>query len=120
MGASPKGQYIDEKVTLTEQNITLELQAEGFKVGDTVEMTVFKKSAETVKFYIDSAIVKPDNATITRDDVVKYYSFGNGITCCSFTLKDGTDIGSVAIIVVDWAYDAYMMERLDELKKVLD
>lgn len=120
LGASPKGQYTDEKVTLTEQNITPELQAEGYKVGDTVEMTMYKKPAETVKFYIDSAIVKPDGAPITRNDIIDYYSFGNGITCCGFTLKDGTDVGSAAIIVVDWAYDGYMMEKLDELKTALD
>lgn len=120
LGASPKGQYADEKVTLTEQNITPELRAEGFNVGDTVEMTEYKKPAETIKFYIDSAIVKPDGTPVTRDDIVEYYSFGNGITCCGFTLKDGTDVGNASIIVADWAYDTYIMEKLDELKVALD
>lgn len=92
LGASPQGQYGDE---------TLE------------------KPAETVKFYIDQAVLKPDGSPITRNDIAEYYSFGNGITCCGFTLKDGTDVGNVVIIIVDWAYDEYMIEKLNELRKAL-
>jgi hypothetical protein len=88
-GASPRGQYTN--------------------AGET------PKPAETVKFYIDSDVKKPDGSSISRTDLIEYYSFGNGITCCGFTLRDGTDVAAV-IIVTDWAYDEYMMEKLDQLK----
>jgi len=78
-----------------------------------------KKPAESVKFYIDNAVVKPDGSPITRADIGEYYLFGNGISCCGFILKDGTDVGNAVIIVTDWAYDGYMMEKMDDLKKSL-
>lgn len=122
LGASPNGQYKDETVLLTEQNITSEQRAGGFKAGDRVQMTVYKKPAETVKFYIDPAYTKPDGSPLTRDDLIPYYSFGNGITCCGF--DSSVDLGSSSyagvIIVVDQAYDDYMMQKLEELKKELE
>lgn len=121
-GASPQGQYADEKVVLTEQIISenkeLNSNRDRFKPGTTVEMTVIKKPAESVKFYIDPAVTKPDGTAITRADLRPDYSFGNGISCCGFTLVDGTDVPAV-IIVTDWAYDGYMTQKIDELKKAL-
>jgi hypothetical protein len=125
LGASPKGQYTDEKVTLTEQNITPELQAEGFKVGDTVEVTVYKKPAETVKFYIDPGITNPvTGKSFAISDIREDYSLGNGITCCGVELREDiypadTNV-LIAFFVVDQAYDEFVTEKLAEIKAAIN
>ena len=92
-GASPEGQYNN--------------------AGDIT------RPSESVKFYIDSDIRNADGSSVTRADLIEYYSFGNGISCCGISLKNGADVGGVVIVVTDWAYERYVLEKLDELKRAL-
>jgi hypothetical protein len=114
LGFSLRGQYADEQVVLTEQNIPEDLRQD-FKPGDTVKMTVIKHPADTVKVYIDPDVRKPDGAPVTVDDISPDWQFGNGITCCGFSLKDGTDVRAV-FFVVDQAYDPQVIKQLDAIK----
>jgi hypothetical protein len=116
-GASREGQEAYEQVVLTSENITNDLKAVGFRVGVTVVMRVIKKPAETVKFYIDPAIKKPNGSLLSIEDIAQDHSFGNGASCCGITLADGTDISGVAVIVVDEAYDKVMMEKFPSIKE---
>ena len=114
LGFSLRGQYADEPVVLTEQNIPEDLR-QNFKPGDAVKMTVIKHPADTVKVYVDPDVRKPDGTPVTVDDISPDWQFGNGITCCGFSLKDGTDVSAV-FFVVDQAYDAQVMKQLDAIK----
>lgn len=123
-GASPKGQYTDRVV-----EITWDDDIDGFAKGDKVIRTVFEKGPETVKFYIDPEVKKPDGSPVTRDDFREDYGFGGGgISCCGVDLRkddlvnaanqDGTSVNAV-VIVVDQAYDSQMMEALSDIKVAL-
>lgn len=124
-GASPKGQYTDRVV-----EITWDDDIDGFAKGDKVIRTVFEKGPETVKFYIDPEVKKPDGSPVTRDDFREDYGFGGGgISCCGVNLKDdslanaeiqdGVGVSAVTI-VVDQAYDSQMMEALPDIKVALN
>lgn len=110
LGASREGQYADETILLTEENITDDLVADGFKVGDIVSMTVIKKSAETVKFHIHPSVKKPDGSSVNLSDIRADWSFGNGVSCCGLSLRDGTDVRAL-VIVVDQAFDSIVVEK---------
>lgn len=77
-------------------------------------MTVIKKPAEMVKFHIHSAVKKPDGTSVSTNDIPEGWSFGNGITCCGFSLNDGTDIRAL-IVIVDQAYDSLMAEGFSSI-----
>jgi hypothetical protein len=113
LGASLQGQYADERVTLTE-----DIPEESAKKGDTMTTRVIKKPADTVKFYIDPEVKKPDGSPVTIADIREDYSFGNGITCCGFELKDETDVTAV-FFVVDQGYDPFVMQKIQTLKSAL-
>ncbi|AIC15861.1 hypothetical protein [Nitrososphaera viennensis] len=117
LGVSVRGQYADEKVLITEQNLANlpEDVQQRYRPGDYVEMTVIKRPADTVKIYIDPAVKRHDGTPVTIDDISPDWQFGNGITCCGFSLKDGTDVSAV-FFVVDQAYDAQVMKQLDAIK----
>jgi hypothetical protein len=112
LGASRQGQYADETVLITEENITDDMKAH---VGDTLTMTAIKKPAETVAFHIHPAVKKPDGSSVTVNEIPEGWSFGNGVICCEFSLNDGTDIRAL-IVVVDQAYDSLMAEKFPSIK----
>lgn len=70
---------------------------------------------DTVKIHIDQDVKKPDGTQVTIDDIRPDYLFGNGVTCCGFTLKDGTDVAAV-FFVVDQAYDTQVRAILEDIK----
>ncbi len=115
LGASPGGQYIDEKVPAAADDPGAHI-----KKGDLVTTTVLKKPADTVNIYVDPAIRKADGTPVTRADFSDDYLFGNGISCCGVTLKDGTDIGPLVLFVVDQSLDAKVMSQLAEIKAAIN
>lgn len=120
LGASPAGQYGEEQVEVTWDN-----GPDGFQKGQIITKQVIKKPAETVKFYIDSEVENPvTGKTFAVSDIDENYNLGNGITCCGIELREDvypldTNV-QVAIFVVDWAFDEYVMERLDEIKAAIN
>jgi hypothetical protein len=120
LGASPSGQYGDEQVEVTWDN-----DPDGFEKGQIITKSVVKKPAETVKFHIDSEVKNPiTGKTLVVSDIDENYSLGNGITCCGIELREDvyppdTNVETV-IVVVDWAFDEYVAERLDEIKTAIN
>jgi hypothetical protein len=120
LGASPAGQYGDEQVEVTWNN-----DPDGFSKGQIITKSVIKKPAETVKFYIDPEIKNPVTGNaFAASDIYENYSLGNGITCCGIELREDvypadTNV-EVAMFVVDWAFDEYIIERLDEIKAAIN
>lgn len=114
-GASPSGQ-----ITAQEIEITWDNDVDGFAKGEKVNRIVVVKPAETVQFYIDPDVKKPDGSPVTRGDFEEMYPFGGvGSSCCGVMLKDGTRIDA-AVLVVDQAYDSQVMEALPNIKNALD
>lgn len=114
-GASPSGQITEKEIEITQDN-----DPSGFAKGEKVNRVVVVKPAETVQFYIDPDVKKPDGSPVTRDDFEERYPFGGGgSSCCGVMLKDGTRIDA-AVLTVDQAYDSQVMEALPNIKTALN
>lgn len=119
LGASPRGQYGDEQVVVTWDD-----DPNGFRKGDVITMEVVKRAAETVKFYIDPEVKNPVSSnTFAISDIQENHGFGNGITCCGIELREDiyppdTNV-QVVFFVVDWAFDEYVLGKIDRIKAAI-